>query len=65
MGEVCVIVGLWCGWKLFVFNVEGLCLIIDCVKEMLFNWLMMDVVNVWCLDCFVGSGLFGFEVFFC
>ena len=61
MGEVRVIAGLWRGRKLPVLNAEGLRPTTDRVKETLFNWLMMDVANARCLDCFSGSGALGIE----
>ena len=61
MGEVRVIAGLWRGRKLPVPNAEGLRPTTDRVKETLFNWLMMDVANARCLDCFAGSGSLGIE----
>lgn len=61
MGEVRVIAGLWRGRKLSVLNAEGLRPTTDRVKETLFNWLMMDVANARCLDCFSGSGALGIE----
>ncbi len=61
MGEVRVIAGLWRGRKLPVLNAEGLRPTTDRVKETLFNWLMMDVTNARCLDCFAGSGSLGIE----
>ena len=61
MGEVRIIAGLWRGRKLPVLNAEGLRPTTDRVKETLFNWLMMDVANARCLDCFAGSGSLGIE----
>ena len=61
MGEVRVIAGLWRGRKLPVLNAEGLRPTTDRVKETLFNWLMMDIANARCLDCFAGSGSLGIE----
>ena len=61
MGEVRVIAGLWRGRKLPVLNAEGLRPTTDRVKETLFNWLMMDVANARCLDCFAGTGSLGIE----
>lgn len=61
MGEVRIIAGLWRGRKLPVLNAEGLRPTTDRVKETLFNWLMMDVANARCLDCFSGSGALGIE----
>lgn len=61
MGEVRVIAGLWRGRKLPVLNAEGLRPTTDRMKETLFNWLMMDIANARCLDCFAGSGSLGIE----
>lgn len=61
MGEVRVIAGLWRGRKLPVLNADGLRPTTDRMKETLFNWLMMDVANARCLDCFAGSGSLGIE----
>lgn len=61
MGEVRIIAGLWRGRKLPVLNAEGLRPTTDRMKETLFNWLMMDVPNARCLDCFAGSGSLGIE----
>lgn len=61
MGEVRVIAGLWRGRKLSVLNAEGLRPTTDRMKETLFNWLMMDIANARCLDCFAGSGSLGIE----
>lgn len=56
-----MIAGLWRGRKLPVLNAEGLRPTTDRMKETLFNWLMMDVANARCLDCFAGSGSLGIE----
>lgn len=61
MGEVRIIAGLWRGRKLPVLNAEGLRPTTDRMKETLFNWLMMDIANARCLDCFAGSGSLGIE----
>ncbi|WP_025217830.1 16S rRNA (guanine(966)-N(2))-methyltransferase RsmD [Mannheimia varigena] len=61
MGEVRIIAGLWRGRKLPVLNAEGLRPTTDRVKETLFNWLMHDIAQARCLDCFAGSGALGFE----
>lgn len=60
-GEVRIIAGLWRGRKLPVLNAEGLRPTTDRVKETLFNWLMQDVAQARCLDCFAGSGSLGLE----
>jgi 16S rRNA (guanine966-N2)-methyltransferase len=31
------------------------------MKETVFNWLMLDVRNARCIDCFAGAGSLGFE----
>ena len=61
LGEVRVIAGLWRGRKLPVLNAEGLRPTTDRVKETLFNWLMSDIADSRCLDCFAGSGSLGIE----
>lgn len=61
MGEVRIIAGLWRGRKLPVLNAEGLRPTTDRVKETLFNWLMNDIADSRCLDCFAGSGSLGIE----
>lgn len=61
MGEVRVIAGLWRGRKLPVLSAEGLRPTTDRVKETLFNWLMNDIADSRCLDCFAGSGSLGIE----
>lgn len=61
LGEVRIIAGLWRGRKLPVLNAEGLRPTTDRVKETLFNWLMMDIAESRCLDCFAGSGSLGIE----
>lgn len=33
----------------------------DRVRETLFNWLQLHIVNAHCLDAFAGSGILGFE----
>lgn len=60
-GEVRIIAGLWRGRKLPVLNAEGLRPTTDRVKETLFNWLMNDIADSRCLDCFAGSGSLGIE----
>ncbi|MFC0324063.1 16S rRNA (guanine(966)-N(2))-methyltransferase RsmD [Gallibacterium melopsittaci] len=60
-GEVRIIAGLWRGRKLPVLLSQGLRPTSDRVRETLFNWLMNDIVEARCLDCFAGSGALGFE----
>ncbi|QBY04300.1 16S rRNA (guanine(966)-N(2))-methyltransferase RsmD [Thalassotalea sp. HSM 43] len=60
-GQVRIIAGMHRGRKLAVLNSDGLRPTTDRVKETLFNWLMMDVRDAICLDCYAGSGSLGFE----
>ncbi|WP_018692255.1 16S rRNA (guanine(966)-N(2))-methyltransferase RsmD [Algicola sagamiensis] len=60
-GQVRIIGGQWRGRKLPVHDIEGLRPTTDRVKETVFNWLMHDVVDATCMDCFAGSGGLGFE----
>lgn len=56
-----IIAGQWRGRKLPVLMAQGLRPTGDRVKETLFNWLMADIIDSQCLDCFAGSGSLGFE----
>ena len=60
-GAIRIISGQWRGRKLPVLNAEGLRPTTDRTKETLFNWLMTDIRESRCLDCFAGSGGLGFE----
>ncbi|AGH80500.1 putative methyltransferase [Psychromonas sp. CNPT3] len=60
-GFIRLISGKWRGKKLAVLNIEGLRPTTDRTKETLFNWLMHDIHNANCLDCFSGSGSLAFE----
>ncbi len=60
-GSVRIISGRWRGMKLPVLDAAGLRPTTDRVKETVFNWLMHDLVDAQCLDCFAGSGSLGFE----
>ncbi len=60
-GFIRLISGKWRGKKLPVKNKEGLRPTTDRTKETLFNWLMHDVRDANCLDCFSGSGSLAFE----
>jgi 16S rRNA (guanine966-N2)-methyltransferase len=44
-----------------VLTADGLRPTTDRTKETLFNWLMLDVQDARCLDCFAGAGSLGFE----
>jgi 16S rRNA (guanine966-N2)-methyltransferase len=60
-GFIRLISGQWKGKKLPVMDKQGLRPTTDRTKETLFNWLMHDVREANCLDCFSGSGSLGFE----
>ena len=60
-GAIRIISGQFKGRKLPVLDAEGLRPTTDRTKETLFNWLMSDVRDSQCLDCFAGSGGLGFE----
>ena len=60
-GFIRLISGKWRGKKLPVKDKEGLRPTTDRTKETLFNWLMHDVRDANCLDCFSGSGNLAFE----
>ena len=56
-----IIGGLYRGKKLNVPVLEGLRPTPDRVRETVFNWLMHDIRDAYCLDAFAGSGALGFE----
>jgi len=60
-GFIRLISGKWRGKKLPVKDIEGLRPTTDRTKETLFNWLMHDINDAKCLDCFSGSGSLAFE----
>jgi 16S rRNA (guanine966-N2)-methyltransferase len=60
-GFIRLISGKWRGKRLPVKDIEGLRPTTDRTKETLFNWLMHDINNANCLDCFSGSGSLAFE----
>jgi len=60
-GFIRLISGKWRGKKLPVKDIEGLRPTTDRTKETLFNWLMHDINDANCLDCFSGSGSLAFE----
>ena len=61
-GVIRLISGKWRGKKLPVILLDGLRPTTDRTKETLFNWLMHDIRDAKCLDCFTGSGSLSFEV---
>ena len=60
-GMVRIIAGKHRGRKLPVLLADGLRPTTDRVKETLFNWLMHDIIDKNCLDCYAGAGSLGFE----
>lgn len=56
-----IIGGNWKGKKVHFIATEGLRPTTDRVRETVFNWLMFDVRDALCLDCFAGSGSLGME----
>ncbi len=56
-----IIAGHWKGQKVTVIDQEGLRPTTDRVRETLFNWLALPIVNAQCLDAFAGSGVLSFE----
>jgi 16S rRNA (guanine966-N2)-methyltransferase len=61
VGSIRIIGGSHRGRKLPVLTADGLRPTTDRTKETLFNWLMLDVQDARCLDCFAGAGSLGFE----
>ncbi|PKF61933.1 16S rRNA (guanine(966)-N(2))-methyltransferase RsmD [Psychromonas sp. psych-6C06] len=60
-GFIRLISGKWRGKKLPVKDIQGLRPTTDRTKETLFNWLMHNINDANCLDCFSGSGSLAFE----
>ena len=60
-GQIRIIGGQWRGRKLPVPESPGLRPTTDRVRETLFNWLSLTIVDAKCLDCFAGSGALGLE----
>jgi len=56
-----IIAGKWRGQKIDVIDHQGLRPTTDRIRETLFNWLALPIVNAHCLDVFAGSGVLGFE----
>lgn len=56
-----IIAGRWRGRKITFPDLPSLRPSPDRVRETLFNWLQMHIVDARCLDCFAGSGVLGFE----
>lgn len=61
LGQVRIIGGRWRGRKTPVVDGPGLRPTADRAREILFNWLMYDLVGAKCLDLFAGTGVLGLE----
>ena len=60
-GACRIIGGKWRGRKIKFDDAEGLRPTTDRIRETVFNWLQPYVRQSFCLDCFAGSGVLGFE----
>jgi 16S rRNA (guanine966-N2)-methyltransferase len=60
-GTVRIIGGKWRGRRLAVADLPGLRPSGDRSREVLFNWLQMDIRGARCLDLFAGTGVLGLE----
>jgi len=59
--QVRIIGGSMRGRKISFVEGEGLRPTLDRIRETVFNWLAMDIVNANCLDLYAGSGALGIE----
>jgi len=60
-GTVRIIGGKWRGRRLAVASLPGLRPSGDRCREVLFNWLQMDIRGARCVDLFAGTGVLGLE----
>lgn len=60
-GTVRIIGGAWRGRRIRFPAAPGVRPTSDSRRETLFNWLVRDLDDAWCLDLFAGSGALGFE----
>ncbi len=60
-GSCRIIAGNWRGRNIWFDDAEGLRPTTSRVRETVFNWLQADLAGSYCLDCFAGSGVLGFE----
>ena len=60
-GSCRIIGGKWRGRKITFDDAEGLRPTTDRIRETVFNWLQPYMFKSFCLDCFSGSGVLGFE----
>ena len=60
-GSCRIIGGKWRGRKITFDDAAGLRPTTDRIRETVFNWLQPYIYQSFCLDCFAGSGVLGFE----
>lgn len=60
-GKLRVIAGKWRGTKIPVEDVAALRPTPDRIRETLFNWLQIQILDAICLDLFAGSAALSFE----
>ncbi len=60
-GSCRIIGGKWRGRRITFDDAEGLRPTTDRIRETVFNWLQPYIYQSFCLDCFAGSGVLGFE----
>jgi len=60
-GSCRIIGGKWRGRKITFDDAAGLRPTTDRIRETVFNWLQPYIHQSFCLDCFAGSGVLGFE----
>ena len=60
-GQCRIIAGKWRGRIIRFQDADGLRPTTDRIRETVFNWLQVYVPQSYCLDCFAGSGVLGFE----
>lgn len=60
-GSCRIIGGKWRGRKITFADAAGLRPTTDRIRETVFNWLQPYIYQSFCLDCFAGSGVLGFE----
>ena len=59
--SVRIVAGTWRGRRVNFPDLPGLRPTPDRVRETLFNWLQLSIVDARCLDLFAGSGVLGLE----
>lgn len=61
MNKVSIIAGCWRSYPISFLETNGLRPTPSRVRETLFNWLNVDIINATVLDLFSGSGVLAFE----